>query len=157
MSSDIIKNIKNAFSDRPFYKPYNIKNTSIMYGIPPVPIRGLQYIFAQHTNPRTALIMGLTGSGVFVGNKNQSGIIEIGILEGTVSGGGIQLLELTGIPFPIMVTDTTSGGTSTVIATACRLVGTPQWRRDRLPDIKPYTFAVENLAISDGVRLVDAA
>jgi len=63
-------------------------------------------------------------------------------------------MDFTGIPFPIAVTDLDSAGTSTVIASACRLIGTPEWRRSRLPGIKIYTFGTPMLKISDGLRMV---
>lgn len=123
--------------------------------MPPVPFIGLQYVYVQHNSPQTRLFMGLSGHGVFVENKNSSGIIEIGLLSGSVSIAGIQVLELTGIPFPIAITDLDSGGTSTVVASACRRVSTPVWRRQAMPGIEVITLATPQLIISEGLRLME--
>lgn len=153
MSASLIKKIKELFGNRVNYRPYNIRSTEIMYGTPPTPILGLAYVFARHNRPQTKLIMGFTGTGPFVSNNNSSGIIEIGIMTGSASCAGIEVMDLTGIPFPIIVTDKDSGGTSTVVASACRRTDTPEWRRDKLPGISIFTFSTPRLLISDGLRL----
>jgi hypothetical protein len=139
------------------YKPYDFSNVSVLVGTPPLRITGLQYIFSRHTAPQTGLVMSLTGGGAFVSNYNQSGIIELGILRGTVSGAAIQMIDLAGIPYPIAITDEASGGTSTVLASGCRRVGTPEWRRSATTGIDVYTFESPRLALSDGLLLVETA
>jgi hypothetical protein len=97
--------------------------------------------------------MGLGGNGVFVGNQNKSGIIEIAVLSGTITVGGLQVMELTGIPFPIIATDKATGGTSGFVASACRRVSTPEWRRAKFPNFEIFTYATPSLIISEGIRL----
>ena len=155
--TDFIGKIKDVFGDKVNYKPYDLRDTVIMYGVPPVPIKGLEYVYAQHMQPRTKLVMSLTGDGVFVGNQNQAGIIEIDIMTGSVSCAGIEVMELTGIPFPMAITDKSTAGTSTVLASACRRVGTPEWRREAFPGISVFTFATPRLLISDGLRMLESA
>jgi hypothetical protein len=98
--------------------------------------------------------MCLTGKGIFIPNINSSGIIEIGIMNGSASCAGIELLELTGIPFPLAATDGDTGGTGTILASACRRVGTPEWRREALPSIDIHTFHTPQLIINNGLRLL---
>jgi len=135
------------------YLPHSISDIKIIYGVPPVPIIGLNYIWAKHNVPQVKLFKCLTSSGVFGSNLNTSGIIEIGILDGSLSCGGIQIMGLTGIPFPIIVTDLNSGGTSTVVATACRQAGTPEWRKEAFVGVQIFTFETPRLLISQGIKL----
>lgn len=135
--------------------PYSIAKIDIFYGAPPVPVVGLHYIFARHNVPQTRLIMSLNSSGVFAGNNNKSGIIEMGIMNGSLTCAGFQLMDTTGIPFPIIAVDRTSGGSSQVVASACRRVNTPEWRRAALPGIDIYTFETPRLYMFDGLRIVE--
>lgn len=153
--SELTKQIQEMFSDEPNFRPYNIKNNIILYGAPPVPFKGINYLYSRYNNPQTKLVMCLKGTGIFVSNRDQSGIIEVGILDGSVSCAGIQVMESTGIPFPIAVIDTDSGGLSSIAASACRRVGTPEWRRDKVVGIKTFTFETPRLFISDGLRLLE--
>lgn len=135
------------------YMPHNIKDTTVMYGIPPFLVGGLDYVFARYTNAQNKLVMSLNAKGVFVRNRNKSGIIEFGILNGTATGAGIQLAEMPGIPFPIIVSDSSTGGTGTCVALKCKRVGTPEWRRGASPGLDIYTFESSTLLISTGTRL----
>jgi hypothetical protein len=150
--ADLIKKINDLVGNVD-YLPYNMSEVQVMFGAPPIPIKGLAYVLADHLQQQTRLIMGLSGTGVFVSNRNKSGIIEFGLLDGVMSNAAIQVLNLTGIPFPIAITDNTTGGTSTVLGAKCRLIKTPAWRRDRLPRVNIFTFYTDFLAISHGVRL----
>lgn len=152
MSADLIKSINEFFGDRLNYKPYNIRTTDILYGTPPVPIKGWQYLAAKHDAPQTRLVKSLTSGGVFVSNQCSAGTIEIGLLANSVSVAAIQVIELLGIPFPILVNDK-DAILSTVVASACRRVDTPEWRRESTPGINVFTFATPRLLISDGLRL----
>lgn len=152
MSTNIIKAI-NKLVGRVNYAPYNLKDTTVMLGIPQLPIVGLQYCWARHTAPRRRRIQCMTGKGVFVSNLNTAGVMEIGILSGTVSNGQIQAMQLTGIPYPVIMIDEKSGGTSSAIGTACQLIATPEWRRAAFPGITVYTFETARLIISHGIRL----
>jgi len=151
----LVSLIKEAFSDQPNLRAYDIGEVKILYGVPPVKIVGLEYIFAKHDAPQTRHIKCLTGGGPFVGNVSSAGIIELGILTGSASCAGIQVMEMTGIPFPISVADLGTGGTSFVAASACRRVDTPEWRREAISGLTIFTFKAARLAMSDGLRLVD--
>jgi hypothetical protein len=152
MSTNLIKEI-NRLVGRVNYAPYNLKDTMVMVGTPQVPMIGLQYCWARYTAPRRRRIQCFTCKGVFVANLNTAGVMEIAILSGTVSNGHIQAAQLTGIPFPIVMVDGKSGGTSSAIGTACQLVATPEWRRAAFPGVTVYTFETTRLVISHGIRL----
>jgi len=149
--ADILSFI-NDLADRPNYVAYDFEKVQLMFGVPPAPIKGLSYIFADYYQQQSKLVMSLNGKGVFVANKNKSGIIEFGLLDGVVSNGVVQVTDMTGIPIPIAITDGTTTGTSTIIGTACRLIKTPAWRKERLPGVNIYTFSTPVLLISHGVR-----
>lgn len=152
MSTNIIKQI-NKLIGEVNYAPYNLKDTTVMLGTPQVPMVGLQYCFARFNSPRRRLIQSLNTKGVFVSNLNTAGTMEIGLLSGTVSNGQIQAMQLTGIPFPIVMVDEKSGATSSAIGTACQLIATPEWRRAAFPGVTVYTFETARLIISHGIRL----
>jgi len=150
---DLIAQVKALLSNEVDYIPHDIRDVLVLYGLPPVPVYGLEYVFARHNEPQTRLVMSLTGKGVFVPNQNKSGVIEFAVLNGTVTGAGIQIVEMLGMPFPMVITDKSSGGLSTVVALSARLIGTPEWRREALPGLDIYTFACDDLFISTGLRL----
>jgi len=153
MSAILIKAIRELIGEVN-YIPYNITNTIVTAGLPPIPMgSGLEYIWADFRQNQTTLHMDLRGKGVFTSNRNRSGTIEIALMHGCPEAGALQLLALTGVPFPIFSTDTASGGTSSMAGTSCRLIKTPQWRRARFSDLKIFTFSAKNLFVSNGVTL----
>ena len=153
MSKDLVDKINNRLGGGLDYMPYDISKVNVSIGTPPNAVTGLDYVVAAHFNTQNTMVMSLTGKGIFLGNNNMSGFIEFGLLGESVSGGLIQLTEVTGIPFPIFVTDRTTGGTSFVDGTACRQVATPEWRRELSPSTNIFTFSTPRLVISNGVRL----
>lgn len=153
MSAAIAKLLGAFTGGKIDYLPHDIGNVKIMYGLPPVKLGGFDYVMAYRTNREASLVMSLTTSGVFVNNRNKAGIIEFGLLEGSLSGGAVQIANMTGIPFPVAITDTSSMGTSTVLGSACRAIRTPEWRRALFPSLTIYTLHTPRLLISQGVRL----
>ncbi|MCP4709222.1 MAG: hypothetical protein GY869_11405, partial [Planctomycetes bacterium] len=97
---ELIKSIVGADGEVN-YEPWSMDDVKIFYGIPPIRVRGFEYVIARHNFPQWKLVMSLTGSGVFVPNNNKSGTIEIGILNGSASVAGVDIIQLTGIPFPL--------------------------------------------------------
>ena len=153
MSTAIAK-LLGAFSGAKIdYVPYSMEDVVIMYGIPPFKIGGLDYVFAQRANPDAAMVMGLNAKGIFVDNRNKSGIIEFGLQNGCLSSGAVQVANMTGIPFPVIVTDKSSAGTSTVLGSGCRVIETPGWRRALFPTLTIWTLHTPRLLISQGVRI----
>lgn len=134
------------------YRPHNFQKVQVLYGLPPLPIHGLKYVWAQHAQPQNSLHMSLTGKGVFVPNKNKSGFIEFAILASSLSSSGITALQLAGIAWPLTVIDTQTNGLSTWTAFKCKQVGTPQDRKGAFPGLEIYTFATDRLIILRGTR-----
>ncbi len=155
MSLDLIKQVNALLGDEIAYIPYDLRDTLILYGLPPVPVKGLEYVWADYSQPQTGLIMSLNGNGAYVPNNNKSGIIEFATMTGTVTGGGVQILDMLPIPVPIVITDTASGGTSTVVSLSSKLVKTPEYRRAAVPGVDIFTFVCKDLYISTGVRLAE--
>ena len=134
-------------------KPYSFNDTKVIFGAPPFPLVGLEYVMARHVNQQTKRFQCLSGRGVFASNVNQSGIIELGFLRGSPSQFDVQLAQLSGVPFPIVLMDLASGGSSQVVATGCQLTETPEWRREALPGINVYTFETTRLFVAHGIQL----
>jgi hypothetical protein len=136
------------------YEPYDLRKVRGFYGLPPVQIRGLSYIRARYTAPRTQLVQSLTGGGIHLDNVNISGVVEFGLMAGSASGGAIQVLAALKQPFPLIIEDDTGGGSMTVVAPSCRLGAPPDWAREVKPGIDVYTFTSARMAIVPGMRLV---
>lgn len=151
-SSTLAKILTGDIFDRLAYAPHNMADVRLFYGVPPVPMSGLDYVFATFDNPQTQLKMGLTGKGRYIHNKNQSGTIEFALIDGSVSNGIMQLSLLTGIPYPIVVYDTNSAGTSWIAAGSATRVGTPSWRKDLAVGMQIYTFKTAQLFMSTGIK-----
>jgi len=135
------------------YLPHNFQKVNLLYGMPPLQIHGLKYLFAQHNHPQNNMHMSLTGGGVFVPNLNKSGIIEFAILANSLSSSGIFAMQLSGIAWPLSVIDLQTNGLSTWIATKAMQIGTPQDRKEAFPGLEIYTFATPKLLISKGTRI----
>lgn len=148
---ELIKKVVGAV-DRVDYVSYNFKDVLFLYGAPPINVSGLHYVFARHNFPQRKMIMDLRAKGFAASNRNKSGIIEFGILEGSISTAAIEVIQLTGIPAPINVIDRSSNGLSTVTCKSAVQVGTPEWRREKLPGISVYTFETAELYIARGPR-----
>ncbi len=148
-----INNLNDVAGGRANYIQYDFTNVKVSIGLPPVPLKGLDYVTARLDNPPTSRIMSLTGAGIFVNNQNTSGTIEIACQGSSAASSTIELMNLTGIPYPISLIDTgTTAGMGQVIGTACRRVGTPDWRRSKFPDLDLFTFQCVRLFISNGLR-----
>lgn len=152
--ASLISTIADLVGDQPDYVAHNIKNTSIFYGVPPVQIKSWQYFSAKYNHRQNGRIMCLSGKGVFLPNRNMSGIIEIGILSATAECASIELLDLSGVAYPLYATDTKAIG-SFALGTGCKKISVPEWKRSLLPDLAIYRFEVDRLWISTGVRMSD--
>ena len=137
------------------YVPYDIRDTNIFYGIPPIPIRGLNRVSVDYIAPRAAHFSCLTGKGCHAGNKNTAGIIELELMAGSVSGGATQVLSFLEQPMPFFIEDGQSGGTSLIIAPECRLLQTSPWKREATPGTDTYVFSSVRMSIIHGMRLVN--
>ena len=151
MSIELLKNI-NELVGKVHYLPYSIGDTVVLLGTPQVPIEGLQYVWASFDAPQRVMVKSLNAKCIWVPNNNKTGTIEFALLPGTVSNGVVELLTLTGIPFPINILDNSTLGTSRVLGASCQLTTTPEWRREALPGLNVYTFSTNRLDIAHGVR-----
>lgn len=134
------------------FVPHDPRSIKIFYGIPPIPFVGVEFVEAKFDAPRTKMVKCLTGGGVHVDNKNSAGEVSIGILEGSLTGGAIEVMNFTGVPFPVFIYDAGSAA-STVVALDCRLVDTPIWKRAAAPGIDVYTFSCKSMFMMHGIRL----
>jgi len=137
--------------------PYDFNDTTVLLGVPPVPLIGLDYISAKLVNKISMRFQCLTGKAAFCSNVNLAGVIELGMLAGSLSQGHIQINDFVGIPYPILIQDKSSGGTSMIAGTGCKLVETPEWRRDAVPGLTIWTFEADRLFISHGIHLPEVS
>lgn len=151
MSVALIKAIEERVGQL-HYAPYNIEDILVSIGLPPVPIVGLHYIIARYNRDRSRLRNDLRGGGVFVNNLNSSGVVEIGLLSESASAATIVTYARAGVAFPIASTDTQTLGTSSIAATECKLIRTPEWRRDRTVGVTVFTFETPRLLVNHGLR-----
>lgn len=134
------------------YYPWNINDTKILYGDPLTHLRDIEYVICKYNFTQVKLFHSLASGGVFVNNRNQSGTIEVGIANWSISVGRIEMASLTGIPYQLHITDLISVGTSNVVATKCKQTDTPEWKREAAPGIKIYTFETPKLVITQGIH-----
>jgi hypothetical protein len=156
MSIALIKAVNESLGGEVDYLPYNINDTVITIGLPPVPVNGLQYIAARYTAVQSRYIPSLTGGGVYVSNLNGRGVIEIALMSESATVGAIQAYSLTGVPIPIYATDRATGGTSFCAAPETKVITTPEWKREAFPGLTIFTFEAKRLLISHGVRKSDS-
>lgn len=135
------------------YEPYDLSKVKVFFGLPPVPLRGVSYVRAQYKAPRTRQVDCLTGGGTHLDNINNSGIVEVGLMAGSVSGGAVQVLDFVKQPMPIYIEDDTGEGTSTVVALSCRLSHISDYQRAAKPGLDVYTFTAVNMGIVHGMRI----
>lgn len=148
----LVKALKENISGTD-YLAYNINDTKVAVGLPPVPMVGIEYVSASMLNNQVTRMSTLNNKGVFVSNGNMAGVVEIGLLSESASVGAIQAYSLVGLPIPIYSTDIKTAGTSFIFADACRVVKTPQWKRAAAPGITIFSFETNRLIISHGLRL----
>jgi hypothetical protein len=153
---ELVKSLVGWGSQRVDYVPHDINDVMVMVGVPPIRVRGLEYVMAQRSVSPQKLHMCLTGNGTFTRNTNQSGIIEIAVLAKTLSVTMLELINI-GIAWPIAITDTGTAGLSTVLADKAMRVATPEWRKGKFPGLDIFTFATPRLIISHGTQLPQLA
>lgn len=153
-ASDILKIL--GTHDRIYYRPYSPRDIVISVGIPPEKLDAWDFVWARYNKPQVKRFGNLGGRGVFVPNIDKSGILEIGVMQSSVDCGVMDIMELMGIAIPITVVDVGTAGTSGVIATSCRRVETPEWRRDAMLGIVLFTYEASFMSISWGIQLPGA-
>ena len=134
-------------------EPYSFGDVQVFIGAPLTPLFGLDYVAARHVNPQAKRFQCLTGRGVYAHNVNSAGIVEIGMLRGSPAQAIIDLMQASGVPYPLTVQDVRSGGTSQVMATGCQLTETPEWKREALPGVNIYRFETTRLFVMHGMQL----
>jgi hypothetical protein len=153
--AELIKKASNPLAsteDRVNYVAHDFGKVSVQWGLPPVRFHGLSRVVAYRTTPETKMFGCLTGKAVFGSSVNWFGAVEIDILEKSISSAAIEVLNLTGVAFPILISDETTSNTSLAAGAAARLVATPPLRASRTPGLTTYTWEVDKLIINHGAR-----
>ena len=140
--------------ERTQFKAYDSKDLLLLFGAPSVQLSGLHRLRIRRLHPRAKFYSGLGGGGAFLSNRNTSGELELTFHGSAWSLAHIEIFDAIGAPQPIMISDLGTGGTSTVIGSACRVVDIGDWQRGK--EIPPVTVIMktERLYYFHGARLL---
>jgi len=163
MSQAVLQNIAKAFgfmsqeqgNDMRF-KPFDTDKIVSLFGVPPVQLAGLDSITAKRSHPKAKFISNLGGGGTFLSNKNRHGEIRLTFIGSSWSLGHIEIFDFTKNPLPLLVTDLLTGGTSTVVGDACRVIDKGEWTRANQIPMVTITMGAKRLWFFHGVRLLNS-
>jgi hypothetical protein len=133
--------------------PYYFPDTKVMFGVPPVPLSGLDSVRVRFITPRAKRFPSLGGGACFLSNRNTSGEISLRFGQGAFSVAQIELFNAAGIPVPMVITDISSGGTASVIGTGCRLVDVGEFVREKEAPLVEFKLEADRMTMYHGLRL----
>lgn len=150
---DLIQTI-NSVRGTDNYEPYSMDDVEILIGAPPGAYPGVHSIRATRNQPKAKLFKCFTQNGAFVSNRDISGVIQIVVAPESPLHSALQVLDLSGIGFPIYATDTGTAGSSFIASTSSRVINTPIWTKSRSVQLVTYTIECKRLAVNGGIRKV---
>ena len=133
--------------------PYCFTDTSVMVGVPLVPLSGLDSVRCRFIAPRAKRFPSLGGGACFLSNRNTSGEINLRFGQGAFSVANIELQNASGIPIPIVISDISSGGTANILGTACRLVEVGEFVREEEAPLIEFRLEADRMTLFHGLRL----
>jgi hypothetical protein len=133
--------------------PYCFSDTVVMWGVPPIKLSGLDSVKVRYLTPRVKRFSSLGGGGCFLGTRSTAGEINLRFGQGMFSVAHVELLSGLGFPVPMVITDISSGGTASIVATACRLVDTGEFVREGEAPLIDFKFETERMIMFHGLRL----
>lgn len=133
--------------------PYCFTDTAVLLGVPLVPLSGMDSIRCRFVAPRAKRFSSLGGGGCFLSNRNTSGEINLRFGQGAFSVAQVELQNAAGIPVPIVVADISSGGTATILGTACRLVDVGEFVREGEAPLVEFRLEADRMVMYHGLRL----
>lgn len=132
--------------------PYCFTDTKVMFGSPLKPVIGLDSIRCRFLAPRAKKFSSLGGGACFLSNRNTGGEIILRYLP-SFSVAFTELINASGVSVPIIMSDVSSGGTATVIGTACRLVDVGEFAREQEISLVEFKFQSDRMTMFHGLRL----
>lgn len=139
------------------FRPYDMEKIIMLIGlIPPVQMRGVDSVTAKRLHPQHVFKPNLGGGGIFLSNKNITGEIRFRILASSWSIAYTEIHDMLGAPVSVLITDLHTGGTSTVIGQACKMVDKGEWTRGAEAPMVEITLQADKLWFFHGVRLLDS-
>ena len=133
--------------------PYCFTDTLVMFGAPMNKLSGLDSVRCRFLAPRAKRFPSLGGGACFLRNRSTSGEINLRFGQGSFSVANVELLNAAGIPMPIVVSDISSGGTGTVIGTACSLIDVGEFIREGEAPLVEFRFETDRMSLFHGLRL----
>lgn len=138
------------------FKPYDYEDLVILFGTPPIQLGGLDSITAKRLHSPSVFKPNFGGGGLFLSNRNISGEVRLRFIGASWSLGHIEIFDALGAPVPFLVTDIGSGGTSTVVGAACKVVDKGEWTRGAEAPMVEITLQADKLWFFHGVRLLNS-
>ena len=74
-------------------------------------------------------------------------------IQGAFSIAQIELFSASGIPFPIVISDISSGGTASVLGAGCRFVDKGEFARENEAPLVEFRLEVDRMGMFHGLRL----
>jgi hypothetical protein len=143
----------NSITGTIHVEPYSMEGVSFFAGVPPLPLKGVNRIMAWRDQAKTKLFNCLTGGGAFVSNRNLNGFVSVDVASCSPAAAYMQMLDISGIGFPIRAVDSNSlSGSSFVASPSVRVIYTPRWVRERFMTNDVITMSCKHLVISGGAR-----
>jgi hypothetical protein len=132
---------------------YCFTDTAVILGVPPVPLGGLDSVRCRFIAPRAKRFPSLGGGACFLSNRNTSGEINLRFMQGAFSVANVELQNASGIPIPIIISDKSSGGTASVIGTACRVIDVGEFVREGEAPLIEFKIEADRMVMFHGLRL----
>lgn len=148
---ELVKSLTDV-NGRQFYEPYSMADVSFRVGVPPLSYPGVHRIRAYRSQAKAKGFNCLTGSIAYVSNRNINGFVELTLADGSPMHAYMQLMDTSGVSFPLHCGDSGTGGSSFIASSSCRVVYTPEWAKAARSDFVVYTLQCKRLVISGGVR-----
>ena len=133
--------------------PYCFTDTKVLFGVPPVPLSGLDSVRCRFAAPRAKRFSSLGGGACFLSNRNTGGEIHLIFGQGAFSIAQVELQNASGIPIPIVISDISSGGTATILGTACRLIDVGEFVREQETPLIEFKLEADRMVLFHGLRL----
>jgi hypothetical protein len=137
------------------FKPFDFEDLVIFYGTPPIQLRGLDSIEAKRHHPQAKFFPKFGGGGRFLSNQNISGEVKLRFIAASWSLGYLEIFDFFGADNSLLVTDIGSGGTSTIVGSACKMTDKGTWSRADGTPIVEITLEADRLWFFHGVRLLN--
>ena len=125
----------------------------VLYGSPFTPLSGLDSIRCRFVTPRAKRFASLGGGACFLSNRNTAGEISLRFAQGAFSVATVELFNASGITIPMVISDISSGGTASVVATGTRFIDLGEFAREQEAPLIEMRLEADRMVMFHGLRL----